>query len=87
MPIFQKMKNDLIDRVHEAGCGDMFPYLSEKDYKLIYDDGKIPNHQRWAQRIASGELAIDTLLNLAGLASFTADQAALDDRIRKIIGG
>ncbi|AHW58513.1 transaldolase [Draconibacterium orientale] len=82
-----KNENELIDRVHEAGCGDMFPYLSEKDYKLIYDDGKIPNHQRWAQRIASGELAIDTLLNLAGLASFTADQAALDDRIRKIIGG
>jgi transaldolase len=82
-----KNENEFIDRVHEAGCGDMFPYLSEKDYKLIYDDGKIPNHQRWAQRIASGELAIDTLLNLAGLASFTADQAALDDRIRKIVGG
>ncbi|WP_303917645.1 transaldolase family protein [Draconibacterium sediminis] len=80
-------ENELIDRVHEAECGDMFPYLSEKDYKLIADDGKIPNHQRWAQRIANGELAIDTLLNLAGLASFTADQAALDDRIRRIIGG
>ncbi|WP_372647934.1 transaldolase family protein [Draconibacterium sp.] len=82
-----KNENELIDRVHEAQCGDMFPYLSEKDYKLIADDGKIPNHQRWAQRIANGELAIDTLLNLAGLASFTADQAALDDRIRRIIGG
>ncbi|WP_297093264.1 transaldolase family protein [uncultured Draconibacterium sp.] len=82
-----KNENELIDRVHEAGCGDLFPYLSEKDYKLIADDGKIPNHQRWAQRIASGELAIDTLLNLAGLASFTADQAALDDRVRRIIGG
>ena len=82
-----KNENEFIDRVHEAGCGDLFPYLSEKDYKLIYDDGKIPNHQRWAQRIANGELAIDTLLNLAGLASFTADQAALDDRIRRIIGG
>nr|WP_319512403.1 transaldolase family protein [uncultured Draconibacterium sp.] len=82
-----KNENEFIDRVHEAGCGDLFPYLSEKDYKLIAEDGKIPNHQRWAQRIANGELAIDTLLNLAGLASFTADQAALDDRIRRIIGG
>lgn len=82
-----KNENEFIDRVHETGCGDMFPYLSEKDYKLIAEDGKIPNHQRWAQRIANGELAIDTLLNLAGLASFTADQAALDDRIRRIIGG
>ncbi|WP_319589758.1 transaldolase family protein [uncultured Draconibacterium sp.] len=82
-----KNENEFIDRVHEAGCGDLFPYLSEKDYKFIADGGKIPNHQRWADRIASGELAIDTLLNLAGLASFTADQAALDDRIRRIIGG
>ena len=32
---------------------------------------------------ASGELAIDTLLNLAALGSFTADQAQLDERIRK----
>ena len=80
-----KNENELIDRVHEAGCGDLFPYLSEKDYRQISDDGKIPNHQRWAQRIANGELAIDTLLNLAGLASFTSDQAALDARIKRII--
>ena len=77
--------SELIDRVHHAGCGDMFPYLSEKDLGFIASDGKIPKHERWAQRIESGELAIDTLLNLAGLASFTADQAELDDRIRRII--
>lgn len=77
--------SELIDRVHEAGCGDLFPYLSEKDLSYISEDGKIPKHERWASRIESGELAIDTLLNLAGLASFTSDQAALDDRIRRII--
>lgn len=80
-----KSGSELIDRAHEAGCGDMFPYLSDRDMKYIADDGKIPNHERWAERIENGELAIDTLLNLAGLASFTADQAALDDRIRRII--
>lgn len=80
-----KNGNELIDRAHEAGCGDLFPYLSERDLKYIADDGKIPKHERWAARIESGELAIDTLLNLAGLASFTADQAALDERIRRII--
>ncbi|MFV0268931.1 MAG: transaldolase family protein, partial [Draconibacterium sp.] len=77
--------NELIDRVHRAGCSDMFPYLSEKDLGFIASDGKIPRHERWASRIESGELAIDTLLNLAGLASFTADQKELDDRIRRII--
>jgi len=77
--------NELIDRVHQAGCGDMFPYLSDADLKHIADDGKIPKHERWAKRIANGELAIDTLLNLAGLASFSGDQAQLDERIGRII--
>lgn len=79
--------NELINRVHEAGCTDLFPYLSESDLQFIASDGKIPNHKRWAKRIESGELAIDTLLNLAGLASFTADQAELDARIKRIIQG
>lgn len=77
--------NELIDRFHAAGCADMFPYLSDKDLKNIADDGKIPHHERWARRIENGEIAIDTLLNLAGLASFANDQKALDDRIRRII--
>ena len=76
---------ELIRRCHKAGCGDLFPYLSEKDLSQIYNDGKIPVHRHWANRIVHGELAIDTLLNLAGLASFTADQAELDNRIIKII--
>ncbi|HDR50580.1 MAG TPA: transaldolase [Mariniphaga anaerophila] len=78
--------NELIDRVHKAGFGDMFPYLSDTDLKHIAEEGKIPKHERWAKRIANGELAIDTLLNLAGLASFSADQAQLDERIERIIG-
>ncbi len=77
--------NELIDRVHKAGCGDMFPWLSDTDLHHIKVDGKIPVHKRWAERIANGELAIDTLLNLAGLASFATDQASLDERIKGII--
>ncbi|VAW24929.1 Transaldolase [hydrothermal vent metagenome] len=80
-----KNSDELIQRVHAAGCGDMFPYLSGADLQHISGDGKIPKHKRWAGRIATGELAIDTLLNLAGLASFTNDQAKLDARIESII--
>jgi transaldolase len=77
---------ELVRRAHELGARDIFPLLAEKDKEVIAADGKIPKHVRWEKRIAKGELAVDTLLNLAGLASFTADQRALDQRIRRLIG-
>jgi transaldolase len=76
----------LVQAAHDAGAGDLFPRLDQADLDRIAKDGKIPRHDVWAERIKKGELAIDTLLNLAGLASFTADQQALDDRIRRLIG-
>jgi transaldolase len=77
---------ELIDRAHEAGCEDMFPDLTPEERKFIESDGKIPLHSRWKKKIADGKLAPDTLLTLAGLASFTADQRMLDQRIKSIVG-
>ena len=77
----------LIDIARKNGCSDMFPVLSEQDLSVIAADGKIPRHGHWSERIHSGELAVDTLLNLAGLASFARDQAQLDHRIESIITG
>ncbi len=77
---------ELIKLARDAGCADLFPEMSDGDLNIIAEDGKIPVHKKWAVRIASGELAIDTLLNLAGLASFAHDQAQLDKRIKSIIG-
>ncbi len=76
----------LIQIAHEEGCGDMFPLLSEEELGLIASDGKIPVHARWKKMISEGKIAPDTLLTLAGLASFNADQQLLDGRIRNIIG-
>lgn len=76
---------EIVDRAHDMGAGDLFPKLSDAELTQIADDGKIPKHDTWGDRIKSGELAIDTLLNLAGLASFESDQQALDDRIEKLI--
>ena len=69
------------------GCGDIFPEFTEEELSWIKEDGKIPRHSRWADRIAKGELAVDTLLSLAGLASFAKDQQKLDQRIRSLISG
>ncbi len=75
----------LIDHARKGGCGDMFPELSQADHEQIAKDGKIPKHEYWKERISKGEIAVDTLLNLAGLASFAHDQAQLDQHIESII--
>jgi transaldolase len=76
---------ELIHLAHEYGCEDMFPLLSKEEKLKIASDGKIPVYNRWEQKIKEEKIAPDTLLTLAGLASFTADQKMLDDRIRSII--
>jgi transaldolase len=77
---------ELIHIAHEEGCEDMFPMLSREEKTVLAEDGKIPVFSRWQQKIRDGKIAPDTLLTLAGLASFTADQAVLDQRILNIIG-
>jgi hypothetical protein len=77
---------ELIHIAHEEGCEDMFPVLTKDEKAFIASDGKIPVYSRWAEKIKEGKIAPDTLLTLAGLASFTADQKMLDERIRSIIG-
>ena len=77
--------DEIVNRAHDLDAGDLFPKLSDEELAQIADDGKIPKHEIWGDRIKSGELAIDTLLNLAGLASFESDQGELDDRIEKLI--
>jgi transaldolase len=72
-------------RARRAGFGDMFPELTEAEANTIARDGKIPVYKHWESKLKEGTLAPDTLLTLAGLASFTADQKALDDRISSII--
>jgi transaldolase len=76
---------ELIHIAQEEGCEDMFPHLSKEEKGFIASDGKIPVHSRWEKKISEGKIAPDTLLTLAGLASFSADQAMLDHRIKSII--
>ncbi len=69
----------------DMDCDDIFPELTVEELRWIKEDGKIPKHSKWAGRIAKGELAVDTLLNLAGLATFANDQEKLDERIKSLI--
>jgi len=76
---------ELIEIAHDEGCGDIFPVLTREEKSLIASDGKIPVHSRWEKKIREGTIAPDTLLTLAGIASFTTDQQMLDERIKSII--
>ncbi len=75
----------LEDIMRNEGYEDMFPILSPEERQRISEDGKIPVRSAWLDKISTGKIAPDTLLNLAGLASFTTDQAELDNRIDSII--
>jgi transaldolase len=77
--------SELVHIAHDEGCEDMFPSLSKEEKGFIASDGKIPVHSRWEKKISEGKIAPDTLLTLAGLASFTSDQSMLDQRIKNII--
>ncbi len=78
-------EDELVQIAHEEGCEDMFPVLTREEKSLFASDGKIPEYSRWEKKIKEGKIAPDTLLTLAGLASFTSDQKMLDDRIMSII--
>jgi transaldolase len=76
---------ELVERAHESGLGDIFPELSSEEESRIATDGKIPVRNNWKKRIEKHDVAVDSLLNLAGLASFAGDQGELDERIRGLI--
>lgn len=76
---------DLEDIFRDEGLEDMFPVLSTEEKQKISREGKIPVRSTWLDKLNAGTIAPDTLLNLAGLASFTLDQEALDKRIASII--
>lgn len=72
----------IVDRLHEAGQGSVFPRLLPEERKALAAGGKIPRRARWKDSVASGRAGLDALFTLAGLYSFAQDQAALDERIR-----
>lgn len=77
--------HELEEYAREHGCRDLFPILTKIEHETLKQDGKIPDHSKWEQKIIAGEIGIDTLLNLAGLYSFETDQQQLDHRIKSVL--
>ncbi|MFP4302413.1 MAG: transaldolase family protein [Spirochaetaceae bacterium] len=77
---------DIVAACEGAGITDLFPRMSDDEVGRIASDGKIPDFSAWRERIREGSAAVDALMNLAGLASFAADQRQLDERIAGLLG-
>jgi len=69
----------------ERGLGGLLPAWTPEELATITADGKIPVLDRWADRIASGEIGLDALMNVSALCAFQVDQTAMDDRIRQML--
>jgi transaldolase len=77
--------DDLQTHFEKAGFGDFLPRWSAADIQTATKDGKIPVFATWKDRLATGKVGLDALMNLSALYSFATDQKALDDRIRSLL--
>ncbi len=77
--------NALQDHFEKDGLGDFLPRWTPAEIQAITADGKIPSYARWKDRLASGSLGLDALMNISGLCSFIQDQTALDNRIKSFL--
>lgn len=73
--------DDLVTFFHDHGCGDVFPQWTPEQIATSAAEGKIPKLAHWRDALADGTVALDSLMNLAGLNAFVADQAAMDERV------
>ena len=73
--------DDLIGFFEEHGCGDVLVRWSDEEREVSTVEGKIPRLANWEEKLASGAIGLDSLMNLAGLCSFAKDQKAMDETV------
>jgi transaldolase len=78
--------NDMRRFLANHGCGDLFPDLSTEDLSRVTEEGKIPVHGSWVDRVAARTASWDGMLTEAAVGSFSVDQGSLDDRVRSLLG-
>jgi transaldolase len=77
--------DDVLAALKSNGAGDLFPSFTDAEATKLMKEGKIPVHASWKDRVKAGTASWDGILTAAALASFTQDQQALDDRIRRFV--
>jgi transaldolase len=78
--------DDLIDFFAKHNCGDVLVRWSDSQIETSTAEGKIPKLDNWRDALAAKSVGLDSLMNLGGFNSFAADQKAMDDRVRVVLG-
>ncbi len=84
---FKLKPADLLGVLADHGVGDLLVDWSGGEVRASREEGKIPALKTWAEGLRAGRFGLDALMNLAGLNAFTADQDAMDARVRQVLGG
>lgn len=76
---------DLIAFFKDHNCPDLFVDWTDSQIQTSAAEGKIPNLDNWKDALAQKNIGLDSLMNLAGLNSFKADQKAMDDKVESVL--
>jgi len=78
--------DDLVAFAAQHGCADVLVEWTEEQVAVSRQEGKIPKITNWIEPLAEGRIGLDSVMNLAGLNSFAADQEAMDQHVLEVIG-
>lgn len=77
--------DDMVEFFENHKCADVLVDWSKSQIATSAKEGKIPKLENWKDALADKSIGLDSLMNLAGLSSFTTDQQAMDERIRQVL--
>ena len=75
----------LLDFFEAQGCSDFLVRWSDAEIATSAGEGKIPKLRNWADSLANRIIGLDSLMNLAGLNTFIADQNRMDDHVQDVL--
>ncbi|MDF7798546.1 transaldolase family protein [Pontiellaceae bacterium B1224] len=76
---------DLLNHFDNKLVGDFMPKWTLDEIDTILDDGKIPVHEKWEERLSTNRLGLDALMTASALGAFVNDQQALDDHVTLLL--
>jgi len=79
--------DDLVEFFEEHNCADAMVPWTQSQIQTSKAEGKIPNLENFKDALADNSIGLDSLMNLAGLNSFTTDQQAMDQRVKNVLTG